>query len=142
VGGSRWPAERVARPVRPEFYPERAVASAAPPGLPLLLPACADAEPFASGLTTIGSAGWIRTFQLTLTEKGIDVYDYVVVGAGSAGCVVAARLSEDPGVSVALVEAGPPDTAAEIPDKLTGNRAHFRRCARQLRLAAVPAAPH
>ena len=43
-----------------------------------------------------------------------DVFDYVVVGAGSAGCVVAARLSEDSDVSVALVEAGPWDTAAEI----------------------------
>jgi choline dehydrogenase len=43
-----------------------------------------------------------------------DVFDYVVVGAGSAGCVAAARLSEDSNVSVALVEAGPWDTAAEI----------------------------
>src|ERR1700761_2983196 len=43
-----------------------------------------------------------------------DAFDYVIVGAGSAGCVLAARLSEDPDVCVALLEAGGEDTAPEI----------------------------
>ena len=39
----------------------------------------------------------------------MDTFDYVIVGSGSAGCVLAGRLSEDPTVSVCLLEAGGSD---------------------------------
>jgi choline dehydrogenase-like flavoprotein len=43
-----------------------------------------------------------------------DSFDYLIVGAGSAGCVLAARLSEDPSLRVALLEAGGADSSVMI----------------------------
>ncbi|MCC7198742.1 MAG: FAD-dependent oxidoreductase [Gammaproteobacteria bacterium] len=41
-------------------------------------------------------------------------FDYVIVGAGSSGCVLANRLSKDPGTTVCLIEAGPRDSSPLI----------------------------
>jgi choline dehydrogenase len=54
----------------------------------------------------------------------MDTFDYVVVGAGSCGCTVAARLSEDADVTVAVVEAGSRQLPAQVEADIA-NPAHW-----------------
>jgi choline dehydrogenase len=49
-----------------------------------------------------------------MSDKGARPVDYIVIGAGSAGCVVASRLAEDPAASVLLLEAGGTDNHLSI----------------------------
>src|SRR4051812_1655783 len=58
--------------------------------------------------------GCARASSIIRFGSSPPMFDYIIIGGGSAGCVLAGRLSENPDVTVALIEAGPPDTSVLI----------------------------